>query len=433
MKKLLALILLLLPVLASAQQAVVKGVRLWVAPDYTRLVFDTSSPVEHSIFALPEPERLVIDVKNTRLEGPMPPLHEGAQRVRAIRSGVREGQDLRVVLDLNRPVNPKSFVLRPNRQYGDRLVVDIYDKSEAGASTAQPKKVMDQEGERDVVIAVDAGHGGDDPGALGRHGTHEKNVTLAIARKLAEVIDAEPGMKAVLVRKGDYYVGLRQRMAIARQNRADLFVSIHADAFRDPRVRGASVYTLSRRGASSEAARWLAESENASDLIGGVSLEDKDEVLASVLLDLSQTAALEASADVAQRVFRQLGRFGPVHSNRVQQAGFMVLKSPDIPSILVETAFISNVSEERHLKDPNHQAELAQAIMTGIRGYFRVSPPPGTLMASHADRRYVIEPGDTLSGIAQQYRVSLNSLRDLNGLNSDQIRVGQTLLIPAGS
>jgi len=292
--------------------------------------------------------------------------------------------------------------------------------------------VMDQGGERDVVIAIDAGHGGDDPGALGRHGTREKDVTLAIARKLAQVIDAEPGMKAVLVRKGDYYVGLRQRMGIARQNKADLFVSIHADAFRDPRVRGASVYTLSRRGASSEAARWLAESENASDLIGGVSLEDKDDVLASVLLDLSQTAAMEASADVAQRVFRQLRRFGPVHSNRVQQAGFMVLKSPDIPSILVETAFISNASEEQHLNNPAHQAELAQAIMSGIREYFQVSPPPGTLMASQAEHRHVIEPGDTLSGIAQQYRVSLNSLRDINGLTSDQIRVGQTLLIPAG-
>jgi N-acetylmuramoyl-L-alanine amidase len=429
MRKVLAL-LMLLPISALAGQAVVKGVRLWVAPDYTRLVFDTSAPVEHSIFALSEPERLVIDVKDTRLEGRMPSLGPDSKRIRAMRSGVREGDDLRVVLDLERPVNPKSFVLRPNRQYGDRLVVDVYDKAEDASGPAQPKKVMDQKGERDVVVAIDAGHGGEDPGALGRHGTREKDVTLAIARKLAQVVDAEPGMTAVLVRKGDYYVGLRQRMNIARQHKADLFVSVHADAFRDSKVRGASVYTLSRRGASSEAARWLAESENDSDLIGGVSLEDKDEILASVLLDLSQTAAMEASSDVAQRVLRRLRRIGRAHSNRVQQAGFMVLKAPDIPSILVETAFISNAHEERNLRDPAHQSRLAQAMLVGIREYFQVSPPPGTLMASQADRHHVIEPGDTLSGIAQQYRVTLNSLRDLNGLTSDRIRVGQTLRIP---
>jgi N-acetylmuramoyl-L-alanine amidase len=281
-----------------------------------------------------------------------------------------------------------------------------------------------------VVVAVDAGHGGEDPGALGRRGTREKDVTLAIARRLAALIDREPGMRAVMVRKGDYYVGLRQRIEIARKERADLFISIHADAFRDARVQGASVYTLSRRGASSEAARWLAERENSADLIGGVSLEDKDHILASVLLDLSQTAALQASTDVAERVFRRLKQVGRVHNDRVQEAGFVVLKSPDIPSILVETAFISNRTEESRLTDPEHQARLAEAILEGVREYFDYSPPPGTRLAQVADRRHIISRGDTLSAIASQYEVSLSHLREANGLTTDRIRVGQVLLIP---
>jgi N-acetylmuramoyl-L-alanine amidase len=228
---------------------------------------------------------------------------------------------------------------------------------------------------------VDAGHGGEDPGARGAKGTKEKDVTLAIARKLANKINQEPGMKAVLVRNGDYYIGLRKRMAIARKHRADLFVSIHADSFRDKRVRGSSVYTLSRRGASSEAAKWLAEKENSADLVGGVSLDDKDDVLAGVLLDLSQTATLQASGEVAHHVYKQLGQVGKVHGKRVQRAGFAVLKSPDIPSMLIETAFISNPAEERNLTSPSHQTKIARAIMRGIKGHFHDSPPAGTKLA----------------------------------------------------
>jgi len=229
------------------------------------------------------------------------------------------------------------------------------------------------------------------------------------------------------VRDGDYYVGLRRRMEVARAHRADLFVSIHADAFRDPRVRGTSVYVLSRNGASSEAARWLAEQENAADLVGGVSLDDKDELLASVLLDLSQTATMSASTEVGSRMLGELRKVGKTHKRRVERAGFMVLKSPDIPSVLVETAFISNPEEERNLRDPAHQRALAGAILDGIRDYFRRNAPPGTLFAS---RRHTIERGDTLAGIAQRYRVSLDRLRTANGLRGDAINEGQVLSIP---
>ncbi len=430
MRKALALLLLLVATASTASEVAVRGVRLWVAPDYTRLVFDISGPVEHRLFGLSGPDRLVIDIKNARLTSPMPASTPDNPRIQSVRAAPRADNDLRVVLDLRRPVNPKSFQLRPNRQYGERLVIDLYDKAPAADAEAQPKVTLNQEGDRDVVVAVDAGHGGEDPGAQGAHGTQEKEVTLEIARRLAALINREPGMRAVLVRNGDYYVGLRQRMAIARRAKADLFVSIHADACRDSGVTGASVYTLSRRGASNEAARWLAERENSADLIGGVSLDDKDDVLASVLLDLSQTAAMEASSDVAQRVMRQLKQVGPVHYNRVQQAGFMVLKSPDIPSLLVETAFISNPAEERKLDDPKQRAKLADAIMAGVRDYFHVNPPPGTRLASMAERHHVIARGDTLSGIAQQYQVSPKILRDANGLTLDQLRVGQVLLIP---
>jgi len=430
MRTALTFFLLSLSITALGGETKVQGVRLWVAPDYTRLVFDTSGPVEHRIFGLAGPDRLVIDIKDARLTAGLPATTPDNLRIQGIRAGVRAGGDLRVVIDLRQAVNPKSFLLRPNRQYGDRLVIDLYDKQSRDDSMAQPKVTLDSAGERDVVVAVDAGHGGEDPGAEGAGGTREKDVTLAIARRLAGLIDRETGMRAVLVRKGDYYVGLRQRMEIARRNKADLFVSIHADAYRDSHVTGASVYTLSRRGASSEAARWLAERENSADLIGGVSLEDKDDVLASVLIDLSQTAAMEASSDVAHRVLRQLRHVGSVHYRRVQQAGFVVLKSPDIPSLLVETAFISNPAEERKLRDPQHQEKLAQAIMEGVRGYFGAYPPPGTRLATLAERHHVIVRGDTLSGIAQEYRVSPRSLRDANGLTSDQIQVGQVLLIP---
>jgi N-acetylmuramoyl-L-alanine amidase len=433
MKRLIILAMLFSWGIATQAGAVtVKGLRLWAAPDHTRLVFDTSDPVHHSLFTLKDPHRIVIDIRGSRLQadlvqpGPKEPLIE------RIRSASRKNGDLRIVLDLKTPVKPKSFVLKPNREYGHRLVIDLYDRSRAAAERSRPvvESSAALEGTRDVVIAIDAGHGGEDPGARGRGGTNEKDVVLAISRRLRDMINSEKGMRAVMIRDGDYYLGLRKRIEKARRHQADLFVSIHADAFRDSRVRGSSVFTLSRRGASSEAARWLAERENSADLVGGVKLEDKDDLLASVLLDLSQTATLQASTDVADRVHRRLTRVGKVHKSSVQQAGFVVLKSPDIPSILVETAFISNPSEERKLKSSGYQAKLAKAILRGIRDYFYSTPPPGTLLAAEKSRQHVISRGDTLSGIAQRYRVSLASLRSANGLKNDRILIGQTLKIP---
>jgi N-acetylmuramoyl-L-alanine amidase len=296
------------------------------------------------------------------------------------------------------------------------------------SQTSRPAPAAPLGGNRDVVIAIDAGHGGDDPGARGPSGTWEKSVTLQIAKVLAAKINAEPGMRAVLTREGDYFLPLRKRIDLARRHRADLFISIHADAFRDRRVQGSSVYVLSERGASSEHARWLAEQENASDLIGGVSLDVQDDVLASVLLDLSQTASLEASIDVAERVLQGLRGIGRLHKHRVESAGFAVLKSPDIPSILVETAYISNPEEEAKLRSTRHQHDVAEAILEGLRGYFVARAPEGTRLASA--RRHVIGRGDTLSGIAQQYRVSLETLREANGIEGDLVRIGQVLTIP---
>ena len=433
MSRIALFLLLLLSWPLSAQTIKIDNLRLWAAPDHIRLVFDTSAPVEHSLFSLKNPPRLVIDIKNSRLRGGMPRVDSGNPLISRMRSALRKGGDLRVVLDLKRPVKPRSFVLKPNRKYGNRLVVDLYDaKAKSVGRAERPVKVsrVRAAAPRELVIAIDAGHGGEDPGARGKSGTREKDVTLAIARKLADLVRKEKGMRPVLIRKGDYYLGLRKRIALARRNKADLFISIHADAFRDRRVRGSSVYTLSQRGASSEAARWLAAQENSADLIGGVKLEDKDDLLASVLLDLSQSATLQASHTLARSVFRQLRKLGKTHKRRVQQAGFVVLKSPDVPSILVETAFISNPSEERKLRSSKHQQKIARAIMDGIRGYFRSNAPPGTLLAQQAPRRHVISRGETLGRIARRYQVRVRDLRSANGLSSDRIRIGQVLRIP---
>lgn len=430
-RKIAAFLLLFASLPLCAETVVIDNLRLWAAPDHLRLVFDTSAPVDHSLFSLKQPQRLVIDIENSRLKGGLPGIETDNPVIRRMRSANRDDGDLRVVLDLKNPVKAKSFVLRPNRQYGHRLVVDLHSQ-DSGENSELKKavKTAPVNSARDVIVAIDAGHGGEDPGARGRKGTYEKTVVLEIARRLAALVQQEPGMQPLMVRTGDYYLGLRKRMQIARDNRADLFVSIHADAFRDPRVRGASVYTLSQRGASSEAARWLAEQENSADLIGGVKLDDKDDLLASVLLDLSQTATRQASHQLAESVFGKLKVLGKTHKRRVQQAGFMVLKSPDVPSILVETAFISNPSEELKLNDPGHQRKVAVAIMGGIRDYFRQSPPPGTMLAKLAPRNHVITRGDTLGAIARQYRVSLNSLKSVNDLSSDRIRIGQVLRIP---
>ncbi|MEN8179727.1 MAG: N-acetylmuramoyl-L-alanine amidase [Pseudomonadota bacterium] len=437
MKKLVTLLILLLlwSLPLQAKLSEVGSLRIWSAPDHVRLVFDADSQIDHKIFTLDNPHRVVLDLKNTRITKHLPDPEAGNKFIRKLRSATRNQRDVRVVLDLNRAVKPKSFRLKPNRQYGHRLVIDLYDRKGSAANRAtRPVKTVEEAGQRDVIIAIDAGHGGEDPGARGKHGTYEKDVVLAISRHLVRMINQKKGMKGVLIRNGDYYLGLRKRIEKARLARADLFVSIHADAFRDSRVRGSSVYTLSRSGASNEAARWLAEKENSADLVGGVSLEDKDEMLASVLLDLSQIGTLEASSAAADRVLRELKKLGKTHKRRVQQAGFVVLKSPDIPSMLVETAYISNPDEERRLKSPVHQKKVAKALLNGIGSYFEYQPPPGSWLAAmqmkKMAKRHVISSGDTLSEIARQYQVSLNRLRTANALKGDRIRIGQVLQIP---
>ena len=336
------------------------------------------------------------------------------------------------MLDVAREVRPKDFTLKPVPPYGHRLVVDLFMPEPEGAAPA-PRQ---PEGLRDVIVAVDPGHGGEDPGAIGKGGVYEKDVVLSIARRLRDRINGADGFNAVMVREGDYYVSLRKRTSIAREHRADMFVSIHADAFTSPRVRGASVYALSERGASSETARWLADNENRSDLIGGVgpvSLDDKDAQVRSVLLDLSMDGTLRASLAAGESVMGSLAAVSRMHKRRVEQAGFAVLKSPDVPSILVETGFLSNPEEARLLASGSHQNKVATAIADGIRGYLLRNPPPDARIAAleHRGLQHVIARGDTLSEIAARYRVSMAMLRSVNGLRGDRIMVGQVLLIPA--
>lgn len=438
----------------------VRSVRLWRAPDNTRLVFDLSGPVQHSVFTLAAPDRIVIDVKGARLATNLEQLSLANTPITGVRSAQRSAEELRVVIDLSAPVSPKSFTLAPNQQYGHRLVVDLFDQGSAPPATQSPsvaasappvpvtptqpppKLTPVPNGKRDIVIAIDAGHGGEDPGALSPvKGQYEKNVTLAISRELQRQINAEKGFRAELVHE-DYFIPLRKRTEIARKKGADLFVSIHADAAPRSSAFGASVYALSERGATSETARWLADAENQSDLIGGagnVSLDDKDKMLAGVLLDLSMTASLSSSLNVGQKVLSNMSSITPLHKRRVEQAGFMVLKSPDIPSILVETGFISNPNEARKLHTASHQQALARSITSGVKQFFHENPPPGTYVAWLRDegkivagpREHVVARGESLALIAQRYQISLVALRSANKLNGDVIKVGQTLQIPA--
>lgn len=476
---------------AAARSTKLQSLRLMDEADHTRIVFDLSSSVHRKIFLLDNPKRVVIDLKNTRLRTRISQPTAKHPLFKRIRHAPRNKIDLRVVVDLKKKVNPDSFLLKPNKKYGHRLVVDLYDagatktagkkssKKEtklptndtaatlrvAKAASPKPKKDADPSPKKsespgiakkssdknkaklvkappkvrmskqlrlddEFVVAIDAGHGGNDPGAKGAQGTREKVVVLQIAKKLNRLIAKEPGMRPVMIRKGDYYVGLRERMSIAHKEKADIFVSIHADAFHKSNIRGSSVYTLSEKGASSEAARWLASKQNESYRVGGIDKGITDKTLTRVLLDLSQTATQDASADVAGKVLGNLRKLGKVHKRKVQSAGFVVLKSPDIPSILVETAFISNPSEEKNLASPSYQNKLARAIFKGIQDYYRLRAAPAIHMAS---RKHVIGPGETLSEIAQMYGVSTRQLQNANTLRTTRIKVGQVLEIPAGS
>ena len=418
--------------LASSALAVeVKDVRLWRAPDHTRIVFDMSGPAGHKLIELSNPSRIVLDLQDTRLKADLADLKLSNTPVARIRSGVRDGDDLRVVLDINASVNPRSFSLKANEQAGDRLVLDLYD--EKSATTTVVKKSVKQTAKRSIIIAIDAGHGGEDPGALGPRRVREKDVVLAIAKELNALLKADQGFEPTMIRSGDYYISLRGRRDLARKRQADLFVSIHADAFRRKEANGASVYALSTRGATSTAARYLAQRENSADLVGGVSLSDKDDVLAGVLADLSMTSTLDTSLKLGDKVLRNMDNIAKLHKHNVEQAGFAVLKSPDIPSILVETGFISNPSESKKLATRSYQQKMARAIHRGIRDWFLAHPPSGTLLAwqkQQGGQQYVIARGDTLSGIAHRFDISLADLMSYNSISGSRIKVGQKLTIP---
>ncbi len=385
----LALSLLLAP--AEAQ---VVSTRIWPAKDFTRLTLESKAELRYALFALKDPERLVLDLESAELGAALAELHGKVTPddpyIEKLRVGRNRPGVVRLVLDLKAEVNAQAVSLNPIADYGHRLVLDLYplvppdplaaliEQSEKAKAAAAPEQKSAAE-ERAAVtrlatIVIDAGHGGEDPGALGRLGSREKDITLTIARRLKKLVDAEPNMRALLTRDGDFFLPLHMRVDKARRVKADLFVSIHADAYVRPHARGSSVFALSERRATSEAARWLAKRENEADLVGGVSLDVKDRYLAQTLLDLSQTATMDHSLRLGKSVLRELGQINSLHKPRVEQASFAVLKAPDVPSILVETAFISNPEEERRLNDSGYQDRMARAILLGIQQYLARHP-----------------------------------------------------------
>lgn len=397
-------VLLWCPSLCFAADAAVQAVHITGTAAHTQVSFALSTPAEHSLFSLSNPDRIVIDLTHTHQQPAALTARGGL--VDRIRSAPHGKDGLRIVLDLQQKATPRTFLRHGNG--GEELVVDLYAQGKASDVPVQPVKVartglVPGATARDIVVAVDAGHGGIDSGAHGYHGLLEKNVTLSIARKLAALINRQPGFKAVLTRDGDYYLKLRQRIERARAAHADLFISIHCDAARDHAASGATVYALSEHGASSEHARWVANRENDADLIGGVSLSDKTNMLASVLLDLSQTATISASLDVGGMVSGDLAKLGRMHRRDVQQAAFVVLKSPDIPSLLVETDYITNPRDAHRLASADYQRQIAGAILGGVVKYFNQYPPVGTELALAKARRDQEHADSYVAGTAVGY------------------------------
>ena len=430
--RLITCALLLLLSSAVFAGSTVENVRIWSENNTTRVVLDLSHSVQHNIFTLRGPDRLVIDLKDSRLAKSLTTMPTGTGAVRSIRSAIRADGQLRVVLDLNTAVRSRTFTAGPNATYGDRLVIDL---QRAGSLAPVKTAAEEYRPGRDIVIAVDAGHGGHDPGSSGRR-AKEKDVVLSVSKELAKRINAEPGMRAVLIRDRDVFIDLKDRVQIAQRHDADLFISVHADGFPDSRAHGASVFALNLDRADRVARETLSRRDKETIKVGDVVLNDKDPVLASVLYDLSQNAALSASNDVGTRVSKQLSRVAKMHSLKVREKSLAVLTSAEVPSILVETGFITNPGEEKKLRDKAYQGRLANAILAGVRDYFYTNPPPDTQIAMDLKRqpakqvRYVVARGDTVSEIAARYNVSSADIRRANRLTNDRIRVGQTLSIP---
>jgi len=542
--KVFFLLLMTGAVVAQSRAADITALRSWRAPDNTRIVLDLTGPVKYRLSADSTPARLIVEIDDVQLQGPL-----GLSTISGPLKSLhfeKNGPGQRLIIDTTLELMPKIFQLPPNEKYGQRLVLDLYDKPVAGAPsipTAVPEKAQaetaklpvlkpampelspgkaedaaaaakalsgeaekpaplpvakpaekmlaekmlaeparekfDGKRYRNIVVAIDAGHGGEDPGASGQRGTHEKNITLAIARELEAQLQSEPGITAVLTRSGDYFIPLQDRRRIARyQHKADIFVSIHADAAENRSAKGASVFALSLKGAgtaTSRFARMLAERENRSDLIGGAALENSDDVLRNVLADMVVAGSLEHSLRMGRNIIGNLDAVGSLHSRNVEQAGFAVLKEPGMVSVLVETGFISNPDEEDRLNSKSYQHEIARAVFNGVRRYCVQYPAPGTYFAwlSEKDRdkpalaanaagsrknteaeksgtsksadtaaiaatdvaerfvRHRVSRGENLTGLAAQYQVSMNTLREVNRLQDDNVKIGQVLKIPA--
>lgn len=479
-KSLISLVLLGMCFVTMAATTV-QRLRVNDLPNQWQFVFDANKPVQYKKFFLRDPYRLVLDMQSVRWLAPLPSSLWRNTGVSQVRLGDKQGNNRRVVFDLKSDYVIDVQRLAPAMSKPYRLVINIakyrkqstvFKREQAIAqlksdietklsqevkslvkpsatkprptqtasrkTVAKPKPIMvaaprnTKPSMRKVIIVIDPGHGGKDPGATGQRGTHEKHVVLSISRQLQRLINKQPGFKAVLTRNGDYYLSLRKRLAIARKYKADMFIAIHADAFKNRKAHGASVYALSERGATSEAARWLAQRENKSELMGGVDLADKGHLLRSVLIDLSQTATISASLKIGDQLLSSLRRVTKLHHSVVEQAAFVVLKSPDIPSLLVETGFISNWREEAHLRNRRYQIKLANALMQGIRLYFVRYPPRGSWLAYQKQHqlRYVVHRGDTLSEIAERYAVSVDAIKQNNQLKTQRLRIGQVLIIP---
>lgn len=416
--------------------AEMKGLRVYQSPQKTRLVLELSKPFHYRAFTLSYPDRLVVDFSHSTLAKPLKiPRNRLIHRVRS--SSQQKG--LRLVFDLKQRAFANIFNLPASGRLPHRLVIDLttkkaMEKQAPPIEPRQPKVVIPKRKKmRDVIIVIDPGHGGKDPGAIGDRGIKEKDVVLAIAKRLMNIINKEPGMQARLTRYSDHYISLRQRLTLARRYTADLFIAIHADAYIHKRAHGASVFALSERGASSEAARWLAERENHSEL-GHVSLENKSHILRSVLIDLSQTATIMSSLQLGGEIIDKLSNITDLHNIKVEQAPFVVLKSPDIPSLLVETGFLSNPHEARRLNSSGYQQRLADALARGIKSYLWTHAPHGSWLASQEkSHEYEVQPGDNLSNISQRFKVSLNHIKEVNKLKSGALKTGQVLLIPTAN
>jgi N-acetylmuramoyl-L-alanine amidase len=392
----------LVPSTVWSAAARIASARMWPAQEYTRVIIEGPAPIPHQLLTLKDPNRVVLDLEGIELSpelAVLPTLVQAADPyIAGIRIARKSPEVVRIVFDLKAETRPQLFSLQPVAAFGHRVVLDLYPLTpidplmalleekgtvlgNANSADAAQDRLPETRREakrndrRKITVVLDPGHGGEDPGAVGQRGTYEKNVALAIARKLKVRIDAEPTMRAMLTRDDDYFVPLATRVKKAQAVQADLFVSIHADAFRERSARGSSVFALSETGATSAAAKWLAQKENAADLIGGVNLDVRDPALARTLIDLSQTAQISDSLKVGRQVLDGIGTVNPLHKAAVEQAGFAVLKAPDIPSILVETAFISNPDEELKLRSDRHQSQFAESMRDGIKRYFASNPP----------------------------------------------------------